>query len=194
VDRDLVEQAQRGDQEAFAILEDQSPTTSSFRGEERRSGSLVRLPAVQIGPMLVALVLAACSNGAPSATPSTPPAESQPTPTDVATVVPSPADAPVPRTMLVDTDVAADDLVALAFLIVSPQVNLAGITVSGTGEAHCAGGVDVVLRLLDTLDPPDIPVACGLETPLAGSHAFPERRGPSPASPAQSAGIPTSRT
>jgi len=134
----------------------------------------VRLPAVQIGETVVALVLAACSSGAPSATPSTPPAESQPTPTDVATVVPSPADTPVPRTMLVDTDVAADDLVALAFLIVSPQVNLAGITVSGTGEAHCAGGVDVVLRLLDRLDAPDIPVACGREMPLAGSHAFPD--------------------
>ena len=36
------------------------------------------------------------------------------------------------------------------------------------------GGVDVVLRLLDRLDAPDIPVACGRETPLAGSHAFPD--------------------
>jgi inosine-uridine nucleoside N-ribohydrolase len=76
--------------------------------------------------------------------------------------------------MLVDTDVAADDLVALAFLVSSPQVSLVAITVSGTGEAHCAGGVDVVLRLLDRLDAPDIPVACGRETPFAGSHTFPD--------------------
>jgi pyrimidine-specific ribonucleoside hydrolase len=76
--------------------------------------------------------------------------------------------------MLVDTDVAADDLVALTFLVSSPTVQLAGITVSGTGEAHCAGGVDIVLRLLDGLDAPDIPVACGRETPLAGSHTFPD--------------------
>lgn len=68
---------------------------------------------------------------------------------------------------------AADDLVALAFLVSSPQVGLVGITVSGTGEAHCAGGVDVVLRLLDRLDAPDLPVACGRETPLAGTHSFP---------------------
>lgn len=80
----------------------------------------------------------------------------------------------MPRDMLVDTDVAADDLVALAFLVPSPQVRLVGITVSGTGEAHCAGGIDVVLRLLDRLDAPDIPVACGRETPLAGSHTFPD--------------------
>lgn len=78
------------------------------------------------------------------------------------------------RPILVDTDVAGDDLVALSFLVASPRVDLVGVTVSGTGEAHCAGGVDVVLRLLDRLDAPDIPVACGRETPLAGSHAFPD--------------------
>jgi pyrimidine-specific ribonucleoside hydrolase len=75
---------------------------------------------------------------------------------------------------LVDTDVAADDLVALAFLVASQQVDIAAITVSGTGEAHCAAGVDVVLRLLDRLEAPDIPVACGRETPLAGFHTFPD--------------------
>ena len=77
------------------------------------------------------------------------------------------------RPLLIDTDVAGDDLVALAFLLSSPSVELVGITVSGTGEAHCAGGVDVVLRLLERLDAPNIPVACGREAPLAGSHEFP---------------------
>jgi inosine-uridine nucleoside N-ribohydrolase len=46
--------------------------------------------------------------------------------------------------------------------------------VSGTGEAHCGPGVDVVLRLLERLDAPAIDVACGRETPIAGDHAFPE--------------------
>jgi inosine-uridine nucleoside N-ribohydrolase len=78
------------------------------------------------------------------------------------------------RALLFDTDVAPDDLVALAFLVSSPQVDLVAITVSGTGEAHCAGGVDIVLRLLERLGAPDIPVACGRETPLAGTHAFPD--------------------
>jgi inosine-uridine nucleoside N-ribohydrolase len=81
---------------------------------------------------------------------------------------------PPPRALLVDTDVAGDDLVALAFLVASPSVRLVGITVSGTGEAHCASGVDVVLRLLDRLKAPHIPVACGRESPLAGAHAFPD--------------------
>jgi inosine-uridine nucleoside N-ribohydrolase len=88
-------------------------------------------------------------------------------------------DAVSARTLLIDTDVAADDLVALAFLVGSPNVTIAAITVSGTGEAHCAGGVDVVLRLLERLDAGPVPVACGREQPLAGTHAFPEgwRRG-----------------
>ncbi|MEK6720044.1 MAG: nucleoside hydrolase [Chloroflexota bacterium] len=81
---------------------------------------------------------------------------------------------PPPRTLLVDTDVAPDDLVALAFLLSAPGVDVAAITVSGTGEAHCAAGVGIVLGLLERLDAPEIPVACGRESPLAGNHAFPE--------------------
>jgi len=76
--------------------------------------------------------------------------------------------------LLVDTDVAPDDLVAIAFLLASPKVDVEAITVSGTGEAHCGAGVDVVLRLLERLDAPPIDVACGRETPIAGDHAFPD--------------------
>ena len=130
----------------------------------------MRSPAVRVGSIVVALVLAGCSSAAPSARP----AASGPAGTAVATVPPGTSAASMPRVMLVDTDVAADDLVALAFLVASPQVRLVGITVSGTGEAHCAAGVDVVLRLLGRLDAPDIPVACGRETPLSGTHAFPD--------------------
>lgn len=76
--------------------------------------------------------------------------------------------------LLIDTDVAPDDLVAIAFLIASPRVAIEAITVSGTGEAHCPEGVDVVLRLLERLDAPMLDVACGRETPIAGDHAFPD--------------------
>jgi inosine-uridine nucleoside N-ribohydrolase len=78
------------------------------------------------------------------------------------------------RPLLIDTDVAPDDLVAIAFLLASPSVEIEAITVSGTGEAHCAAGVDVVLRLLERLEAPAIDVACGRETPIAGDHAFPD--------------------
>jgi pyrimidine-specific ribonucleoside hydrolase len=76
--------------------------------------------------------------------------------------------------LLIDTDVAPDDLVAIAFLLASPSVEINAITVSGTGEAHCDGGVDVVLRLLERLEAPPIRVACGRETPIAGDLAFPD--------------------
>jgi pyrimidine-specific ribonucleoside hydrolase len=79
-----------------------------------------------------------------------------------------------PVSILVDTDVAPDDLVAISFLVAAPDVDLVAITVSGTGEAHCDGGVSTVLGLLERLEAPEIPVACGRESPLAGDQAFPD--------------------
>jgi pyrimidine-specific ribonucleoside hydrolase len=105
---------------------------------------------------LTLIVVSACAPGAPGS----------PSPTDAAA-----ADV---RPLLIDTDVAPDDLVAIAFLLSSPSVEIRAITVSGTGEAHCGAGVDVVLRLLQRLDAPPIDVACGRETPIAGDHAFPD--------------------
>ena len=75
--------------------------------------------------------------------------------------------------MVVDTDVAPDDLVALAFLVASPSVTIEAITVTGAGEVHCEPGLDIVLGLLERLDAPEIPVACGAEVPIAGDHEFP---------------------
>lgn len=105
------------------------------------------------------------------------PSEAVPTSTSSAgleSVAPTTLAVPPARTFLIDTDVAADDLVALTFMLRAPNVTVAGITVSGTGEAHCQGGVAVVLRLLEYLQAPAIPVACGRETPLVGDHTFPD--------------------
>lgn len=117
--------------------------------------------------LLIALLGLFIAGGcAPSATTSTSP-----------TIVASPSvatDPAGPRPLLIDTDVAPDDLVAIAFLLASPGVEIEAITVSGTGEAHCDAGVDVVLRLLERLDAPEIDVACGRETPIAGERAFPD--------------------
>jgi pyrimidine-specific ribonucleoside hydrolase len=133
---------------------------------------------------VVACLAAGCQTASPTTSPaaSTPPAPSTPTRAPTSTTA-SPIQTPLPppsttagsrRPLLIDTDVAPDDLVAIAFLVASPNVRIEAITVSGTGEAHCAGGVDVVLRLLERLDSPQIDVACGRETPIAGNHAFPD--------------------
>jgi pyrimidine-specific ribonucleoside hydrolase len=124
------------------------------RRPETPSGRATRRARIQVA-VLGLVVVGGCAGGqaAPSARP-----------TDLADG---------PRPLLIDTDVAADDLVAMAFLLGSPNVRVEAITVSGTGEAHCGSGVDVVLRLLERLDAPPIDVACGRETPMAGDHAFP---------------------
>jgi inosine-uridine nucleoside N-ribohydrolase len=143
--------------------------------QERSSSPGMRSSRARIGWLLVTVVLGGCTPASPTSQPSIRPSDARPEPSiSVGTAVPGATEVPSLRTLLVDTDVAADDLVALAFLVASPQVRIAAITVSGTGEAHCAAGVDVVLRLLDRLAAPDIPVACGRETPLAGTHAFPD--------------------
>ena len=150
------------------------------------------------GPVSAALLVLALVSGC-NASGSTSPASSssaassseaastpRPSPSSVAGPTPGPSASTSPATpgptgvasgavpLLIDTDVAPDDLVAIAFLLASPGVEIKAITVSGTGEAHCAGGVDVVLRLLERLEAPQIDVSCGRETPIAGDHVFPD--------------------
>jgi pyrimidine-specific ribonucleoside hydrolase len=126
---------------------------------------------------LIAIIVAGCSTPGPRPLPASngvmPTGSTSSAPAATATSTPRATGVPERKAILFDTDAAADDLVALAFLVASPNVELVGITVSGTGEAHCAGGVDVVLRLLERLAAPDIPVACGRDAPLEGSHEFP---------------------
>jgi inosine-uridine nucleoside N-ribohydrolase len=101
-----------------------------------------------------------------------------PSPSTTSTDRSSPSVGPLPTapavSLLIDTDVAPDDLVAISFLVVAPNVSIAAITVSGTGEVHCPRGAAIVLGLLERLDAPDIPVACGSPTPTALQHTFPD--------------------
>jgi pyrimidine-specific ribonucleoside hydrolase len=80
----------------------------------------------------------------------------------------------LPRSVVIDTDMAPDDWLAILFLLGRPDVNVVAITVSGTGEAHCGPGVQNAIALIAVAGKTNIPVACGRETPLAGTHAFPE--------------------
>ena len=75
--------------------------------------------------------------------------------------------------VVVDTDLAVDDLVALTFLLSSTRADVRAITVSGTGEVRCPQGLRVIRGLLAVTGDEDVPVACGRSTPLAGDHAFP---------------------
>jgi pyrimidine-specific ribonucleoside hydrolase len=76
--------------------------------------------------------------------------------------------------MLIDTDMAADDWMAILYLLQRPDVDVRAITVTGAGEAHCEPGVRNALDLVALAGRPEIPVSCGRETPLEGDHVFPQ--------------------
>ncbi|MGD9701853.1 MAG: nucleoside hydrolase [Acidimicrobiia bacterium] len=75
--------------------------------------------------------------------------------------------------MVVDTDLASDDVVALFYLVSDPRVDLRAVTVSGTGEVTCPRGAAVARGLLTSMGKGDVPVACGQSAPLSGDRVFP---------------------
>jgi pyrimidine-specific ribonucleoside hydrolase len=90
-----------------------------------------------------------------------------------ATQPPAGANADV-RHVVVDTDLAFDDIMALLYLLQRDDVVIDAVTIAGTGEAHCDPGVRNANRLLALGGETHTPVACGPETPLQGANAFPE--------------------
>jgi pyrimidine-specific ribonucleoside hydrolase len=78
------------------------------------------------------------------------------------------------RPLIVETDLGADDVMALAWLVNEPTVDIQAITVSGTGLAHCTQGVANLRALLVALDATGPEIGCGSETPIGGGRAFPE--------------------
>jgi pyrimidine-specific ribonucleoside hydrolase len=106
--------------------------------------------------LVAALAVAACARGAPS-TGSSPSARPATSASPVATS--AAGDGP----LVVDTDLGADDIVAIALLVAS-DADIRAVTVAGTGLVHCAFGVGHLEMLLHRLGAPDIPVGCGRET------------------------------
>ena len=78
-----------------------------------------------------------------------------------------------PHSVIIDTDMAPDDWMAILYLLQRPDVTVKAITVTGAGETHCEPGTRHALGLVALSGRDGIPVACGRETPLQGDHAFP---------------------
>jgi inosine-uridine nucleoside N-ribohydrolase len=76
--------------------------------------------------------------------------------------------------VIVDTDMGADDVMALLYLLRDPSVSVRAIVVSGTGLAHASNGAQVASDLMGALGVGDIPLGTGSTTPMDGSRAFPE--------------------
>lgn len=78
---------------------------------------------------------------------------------------------PVP--VIIDTDMAPDDWMAILYLLQSSLVDVKAVTVVATGEAHARPGTRNALGLLALTGNTGIPVACGRKTPLDGDHKWP---------------------
>ena len=74
--------------------------------------------------------------------------------------------------IFIATDMSADDVVAVLYLLRQPDVDVLGIG-SSNGVAHVEPAAANVLRLLALVGRQDIPVAVGSDSPLEGDHAFP---------------------
>src|SRR6266545_4168543 len=114
---------------------------------------------IAIRALTLILAVAACSPASTSPSPVPP--------------TPSPETAG-PRPILVDTDLAGDDILALMALLREPAVDVRAIAVDGNGEVHCADGVTNVRSLLGAFGIEGIPVACGRDTPGEHGRLFPD--------------------
>jgi len=113
--------------------------------------------------VLYSLFLVACG-AAPSPAPVQPAAVASPAAAQSTTP---------PHVVVIDTDLATDDQMAILYLLRRPDVRVEAITVAGTGLTSCDTGVRQARGLTALAGKSNIAVACGRETPLAGARAFP---------------------
>ena len=90
--------------------------------------------------------------------------------------LPGPMAAPLPKSadavpVVVDSDLAPDDLVSLAYLLRHPDVEVLAVTVPTTGLVTCPAGVDLATDLMRSVGVEPVPVSCGV-TPR-GDHGVP---------------------
>lgn len=123
------------------------------------------LPLAAAAALLGGALVAGCQ---PTATPSVPASQSPASPS------PGTSSGLEARLKLViDTDMAPDDVVAIASLLRDPTVEILAITVTGTGEAHCPGGLFVARAVVTMLLDEPLPVTCGQPYPMGDAEEFP---------------------
>lgn len=130
---------------------------------ERRAGTRLRLAAVA----LTAVLLTGCGSSSPGGSP-VPGATDGAGPSDGAT-----STSATRTPLVIDTDLGADDMMAITYLATQADYEIKAITVAGTGLVHCLPGETNARDLLNELNRPAVPVACGPEEPLAGGKEFP---------------------
>jgi pyrimidine-specific ribonucleoside hydrolase len=81
---------------------------------------------------------------------------------------------PTPVPVVVDTDMGADDILALLYLLGRSDIHVVGVTVVGDGIVHARPGADNARAVLAAAGHAGLPVAYGSEKPLSGAAAFPD--------------------
>ena len=76
------------------------------------------------------------------------------------------------RKILIDTDPGIDDAMAIFYALASPELDVVGITTI-FGNAETSVCTDNALRLLEIANRTDIPVARGVDEPLAMPYRGP---------------------
>jgi inosine-uridine nucleoside N-ribohydrolase len=77
-----------------------------------------------------------------------------------------------PRKILIDTDPGIDDAMAIFYALASPELDVIGLT-SIFGNAHTSVCTTNALKLLEIAERTDIPVAKGVDAPLAMAYRGP---------------------
>ena len=76
--------------------------------------------------------------------------------------------------VVIDSDLAPDDLAAITYLVRHPQVDVVGITVPTTGMVTCPDGLQLLADLFTAIDARSVPVACGTTTRGPDGVPFPQ--------------------
>lgn len=86
-------------------------------------------------------------------------------------LAPAPAKSTDPTPVVIDSDLAPDDLAAIAYLVRHPDVDVRAISVPTTGMVACGGGVDLLADFFEAIEARPVPVACGATE--RGPHGIP---------------------
>jgi purine nucleosidase len=71
--------------------------------------------------------------------------------------------------ILMDVDTGVDDAMALALAVASPELNLIGVT-TVAGNVSLTQATENTLKVLDFVGAHEVPVYCGMSTPLVRDH------------------------
>lgn len=75
--------------------------------------------------------------------------------------------------LIVDSDLAIDDWLALGYVACHPAIDLLAITVAATGEAHAKPAIKRAHGLLRLAGHMAVPIGAGRKRPLRGNNRFP---------------------